>query len=103
MYLVPKKEQDWREHKSGMQSLFDERNWLAWLVKVRIIILTLLLGIELSIARLTPNPLPVALFVSIVLLWYALSGFYLLLLPLDSGSSSIRSFLRRLIKTRIPR
>jgi two-component system sensor histidine kinase PilS (NtrC family) len=39
-----------------MQSLLDERNWLAWLVKVRIIILTLLLGIELSIARLTPNP-----------------------------------------------
>ncbi len=80
MYLVPKKEQDWREHKSGMQSLFDERNWLAWLVKVRLIILTLLLGIELSIARLTPNPLPVGLFVGIVLLWYALSGFYLLLL-----------------------
>ncbi|HSS97654.1 MAG TPA: ATP-binding protein [Terriglobales bacterium] len=63
-----------------MQSLLDERNWLAWLVKVRIIILTLLLGIELSIARLTPNPLPVGLFVGIVLLWYALSGFYLLLL-----------------------
>ena len=63
-----------------MQSLLDERNWLAWLVKVRIIILTLLLGIELSIARLTPNPLPVGLFVGIILLWYALSGFYLLLL-----------------------
>ena len=63
-----------------MQPLFDERNWLAWLVKVRIIILTLLLGIELSIARLTPNPLPVGLFVGIVLLWYALSGFYLFLL-----------------------
>src|SRR5882724_1994174 len=63
-----------------MQSLFDERNWLAWLVKVRLIILTLLLGIELSIARLTPTPLPVTLFVGIVLLWYALSGFYLLLL-----------------------
>ena len=39
-----------------MQSMFDERNWLAWLVKVRIIILTLLLGIELAVARLTPNP-----------------------------------------------
>ena len=63
-----------------MQSLLDERNWLAWLVKVRLIILTLLLGIELSIARLTPTPLPVGFFVGIVLLWYALSGFYLLLL-----------------------
>ncbi len=63
-----------------MQSPLDERNWLAWLVKVRIIILTLLLGIELSLARLTTTTLPVGLFVGIILLWYTLSGFYLLLL-----------------------
>ena len=47
-----------------MQSMFDDRLWLAWLVKVRIIILTFLLAIELLIARLTPSPLPVWLFVS---------------------------------------
>lgn len=63
-----------------MQSLFDERLWLAWLVKVRIIILTLLLAIELAIARLTPTALPVTLFIGIILLWYALSGFYVALL-----------------------
>ena len=63
-----------------MQSIFDERLWLAWLVKVRIIILTVLLGIELAIARLTPNPFPLRLFVDVILLWYALSVFYLLLL-----------------------
>jgi len=60
--------------------MFDERVWLAWLVKVRIIILTFLLGIELAIARLTPTSLPVGMFVSIILLWYALSVFFLLLL-----------------------
>jgi len=63
-----------------MQSMFDERLWLAWLVKVRIIILTFLLGIELAIARLTPNPLPLRLFVETIVLWYAISVFYLLLL-----------------------
>ena len=63
-----------------MQSIFDERLWLAWLVKVRIIILTVLLGIELAIARLTPNPFPLRLFVDVILLWYTLSVFYLLLL-----------------------
>jgi two-component system, NtrC family, sensor histidine kinase PilS len=63
-----------------MQSMFDERLWLAWLVKVRIIILTFLLGIELAIARLTPSPLPLRLFVNVILLWYAISVFYLLLL-----------------------
>jgi len=63
-----------------MQSMFDERNWLAWLVKVRIIILTFLLGIELAIARLTPSLLPLRMFISTILLWYTISVFYLLLL-----------------------
>ena len=35
-----------------MQSTFDERNWLVWLVRVRIFILTLLLVIELAVAQL---------------------------------------------------
>ncbi len=63
-----------------MQSIFDERLWLAWLVKVRIIILTLLFAIELAIARLTPNPFPLRLFIAVISLWYAVSVFYLLLL-----------------------
>ena len=66
--------------RSRMQSIFDERLWLAWLVKVRIIILTLLFAIELAIARLTPNPFPLRLFISVISLWYAVSVFYVLLL-----------------------
>jgi len=60
--------------------LFDERLWLAWLVKVRIIILTFLLGVELAIAQLTSSHLPMGLFVSTIVLWYAISVFYLVLL-----------------------
>jgi len=63
-----------------MQSTFDERNWLGWLVKVRIIILTFLLGVELAITRLADTYLPLRFFVSIVVFWYALSLFYVLLL-----------------------
>jgi two-component system sensor histidine kinase PilS (NtrC family) len=63
-----------------MQSTFDERNWLAWLVKVRILILTFLFAIQLAVAHLTPAPLPVRLFVSTILLWFVLSIFYALLL-----------------------
>src|SRR5437016_3084439 len=63
-----------------MQSMFDERLWLAWLVKARIIILTFLLGIELAIARLTLSPLPVRLFITSILLWYAFALFYVVLL-----------------------
>src|SRR5579862_3471995 len=63
-----------------MQSMFDERQWLAWLVKVRILILTFLLGIELAIAQLTPNPFPLRLFVTAILLWYTVSVFHMVLL-----------------------
>ena len=63
-----------------MQSTFDERNWLGWLVKVRIFILTLLLAIELAVAQFSPAPLPMRLFVSTILLWFSLSLFYVLLL-----------------------
>jgi|HubBroStandDraft_5_1064220.scaffolds.fasta_scaffold38703_2 two-component system sensor histidine kinase PilS (NtrC family) len=65
-----------------MQSTFDERNWLVWLVKVRIFILTLLLVIELAVARFSPSPLPMRLFISTILFWYSLSLFYVLLLSL---------------------
>lgn len=63
-----------------MQSTFDERNWLAWLVKVRILILTFLLGIQLAVTRMTPTRLPLRLFLSTILLWYTVSLFYVLLL-----------------------
>jgi two-component system sensor histidine kinase PilS (NtrC family) len=63
-----------------MQSTFDERNWLTWLVKVRILILTFLLGLELLVAQFTPTPLPLRLFIATILLWYTLSLFYVLLL-----------------------
>ena len=63
-----------------MQSTFDERNWLAWLVKVRILILTFLLVIQLAVAELTPAHLPLRLFLSTMMLWYTFSIFYVALL-----------------------
>jgi two-component system, NtrC family, sensor histidine kinase PilS len=65
-----------------MQSTFDERNWLVWLVRVRIFILTLLLAIELAVAQYSPAPLPMRLFISTILFWFSLSLFYVLLLSL---------------------
>jgi two-component system sensor histidine kinase PilS (NtrC family) len=65
-----------------MQTTFDERNWLVWLVRVRIFILTLLLAVELAVAQFSPTPLPMRLFISTILFWYSLSLFYVLLLSL---------------------
>lgn len=65
-----------------MLSTFDERNWLTWLVRVRIFILTLLLAIELAVIQFSPARLPLRLFLSTILFWYSLSLFYVLLLSL---------------------
>jgi two-component system, NtrC family, sensor histidine kinase PilS len=70
-----------------MGEQFNERSWLIWLGKVRIIIITLVFGIELAVAVLTPTYLPRRLFVVAILLWYTLSVFYLLLLSLWRDTS----------------
>src|ERR1700728_4628847 len=62
-----------------MHSISDERNWLTWLVKVRILILMVLLAIELAVIRLTPSPLPILPFLTGMVLWFALSLFFLFL------------------------
>ena len=63
-----------------MAEQFNERTWLVWLGKVRIIVITFLFGIELAIAVLIPTNLPKELFVLSILLWYTISAFYMLLL-----------------------
>ncbi|HVO60151.1 MAG TPA: ATP-binding protein [Terriglobales bacterium] len=63
-----------------MQPMFDERLWLEWLVKVRVIVLTFLLGIVLAVSRFAATRLPIWPFVSTMVLWYAISLFYILLL-----------------------
>jgi two-component system sensor histidine kinase PilS (NtrC family) len=65
-----------------MEERFNERSWLIWLGKVRIIVITFLFGIELAVAVLNPTNLPKSLFVLLILLWYAISAFYILLLNL---------------------
>jgi two-component system, NtrC family, sensor histidine kinase PilS len=62
-----------------MHSITDERNWLTWLVKVRILILMVLLAIELAVIRLTPSPLPIMPFLTCMVLWFVLSLFFLFL------------------------
>lgn len=62
-----------------MHSISDERNWLTWLVKVRILILMVLLAIELAVIRLTPSPVPMMPFLTGMVLWFVLSLFFLFL------------------------
>src|SRR3954465_1704060 len=65
---------------------FDERTWLSWLVKVRIIIITFLLGIGLAIVRLTHTNVPERSFGSALLLWSTVAVFFLVLNTVWSDS-----------------
>lgn len=76
-----------------LQSVFDERTWLAWLVKVRILILTVLLGLELVLAQFTPIAFPFGLFVNAMVLAYTISVFHLLLLRLW-GETRVQGILQ---------
>ncbi len=65
-----------------MRAEIHERTWLQWLVKVRIIIITFLLGIELAILALTPSTVSKPLFISVIVLWYTVAAFLALLAAL---------------------
>ncbi|HZU32374.1 MAG TPA: ATP-binding protein [Candidatus Angelobacter sp.] len=58
---------------------FNERAWLAWLVKVRVVIISFLLAVELLIVNLTPNNVPVRLFETIIVTWFTVSFFFFVL------------------------
>jgi two-component system sensor histidine kinase PilS (NtrC family) len=57
----------------------NERIWLEWLVKVRVIIITFLLAIELAIVTLTSTSVNRRLFVLVILAWYAVAALHLVL------------------------
>ncbi len=57
----------------------NERTWLEWLVKVRIIIITVLLVIELAIVNLTATNVNRRLFLLIIFGWYASAALHLYL------------------------
>ncbi len=62
-----------------MATRLNERTWLAWLGKIRILVLTFLLGIGLTVVRLTHTNISERFFVCIILLWYTMGLFFLLL------------------------
>jgi two-component system, NtrC family, sensor histidine kinase PilS len=70
----------------------DQKEWLLWLIRVRIVIITFLLGIFLAVVQLTRPEMSlrwfaesqVIWFAAAIVLWYALTIFFALLLRLSS-------------------
>jgi two-component system, NtrC family, sensor histidine kinase PilS len=57
----------------------NEGIWLTWLVKARIIIIAFLLGIELALSAFTHTSIPQQLFVTTIILWFAIGVFFIAL------------------------
>jgi two-component system sensor histidine kinase PilS (NtrC family) len=68
-----------REQYRQASADIGEPTWLAWLVKARILIITLLLAIQLVVARMAPSRIPEDLFITVIGLWYAIAVFFLVL------------------------
>ncbi|MGB0034215.1 MAG: ATP-binding protein [Candidatus Acidiferrales bacterium] len=62
-----------------MESIPSVREWLPWLGRVRILVITFLVAIVLAVRELIPIPLTVRAFVPLILLWYTLALLYVLL------------------------
>ena len=54
--------------------------WLAWLTRVRFLLITLLMVVVVILQEYTRLPVPARYFLSLVILWYTLATFYAILL-----------------------
>lgn len=61
-----------------MPTEFNERVWLTWLVKMRVLIITILFVIEMAITKLSlvPTPVPIKIFVATIFSWYAVAAVF---------------------------
>ncbi len=77
-----------------MAAGINERIWLEWLVKVRVIIITILLATELAIVTLTTTNVNRRLFVAVMLAWYAAAVLHLIVFTFRRGGGQLQSKLQ---------
>ncbi len=63
-----------------MMTPFNEQAWLSWLVRVRVLVITLLLAMQLAIERARPAASGRIPFLAVIIAWYSVAVFFLLLL-----------------------
>ena len=63
-----------------MTTNFNEQAWLSWLVRVRPLVITLLLVLQLAIERTRPAAAGRIPFLAVIIIWYVVAAFFLVLL-----------------------
>ncbi|MBI3933491.1 MAG: PAS domain-containing protein [Acidobacteria bacterium] len=78
------------EDKGATMEMLNRRQWLSWLIRVRLVIITFLLGIQLVIQQvegfqnLTIVRVPMKYFLAVVVFWYLLDLIYAILLKFNA-------------------
>jgi two-component system sensor histidine kinase PilS (NtrC family) len=80
-----------------MAAGINERVWLEWLVKVRVIIITILFAIEMAITTLTTTRVSQRLFVFVILAWYAFAALHLYRVTYRKSAWQLQSKLQVVI------
>ena len=84
--------------------IVDQRQWLSWLVRVRIVIITFLLGIQLVIQQVAPLQsltivqVPMKYFLAVIVFWYLLDLIYHMLLKINADTTA-QSYVQIILDT----
>lgn len=79
--------------------MMDQKQWLSWLIRVRIVIITFLLGIQLTIQQvarlqnLTIVQVPMKYFLAVLVFWFVLDIIYHILLKINADHTA-QSYLQ---------
>ena len=82
--------------------MLNRRQWLSWMIRVRVIIITFLLGIELviqqveSLQSLAIIRVPTKYFLAVVVFWYLLDLIYAILLRLHTDER-LQAYLQTIL------
>ena len=82
--------------------VMDQNRWLLWLIRVRVVIITFLLGIELGIQQLARMQdlvvvqVPMKYFLAVLLFWYLLDLLFHILLKINSNHG-LQAYLQMVV------
>ena len=84
--------------------MFEQKQWLSWLIRIRVIIITFLLGIQLVIQQVEPVQnltvvrVPMRYFLAVLVFWYLLDLIFHILLQ-TNADHGLQAYLQIVLDT----
>ena len=90
--------------KDASMEMFEQKQWLSWLIRIRVIIITFLLGIQLVIQQVEPVQnltvvrVPMRYFLAALVFWYLLGLIFHILLQ-TNADHGLQAYLQIVLDT----